>query len=421
MPAQTLPSRETAARETAARETTAEALPSPLDPTPFAPVQSPPVQSVPIQFDLGLSRSRELDHVRDRVEADDRGKWDEVALRQDLSWRQGRLVLPASVRLPDGGGDIPRRLCPSPWATSQLCQQLGMPARYFRACPPHLQEAQFAHWAHYALAHDDDGLPRHDLLADREHWLLRGKNAALRGVLSSRYARLDNRQLLDCLLPLLGERFEVSWHALTPESFHLRLVDPALSQDALPGDRLMVGLHVGNSEVGKRSVSVDAIVFRVLCRNGLIRVINGKGLLRQRHVSFDPPRFKERLERAISQALLEGAAFLSRLAATVRIPVPDVDGTLLLLGERWALSLRTRQMVRVCLLAMPAPHQESLWGLVNALTQAAQTLAPDDRYDLEALAGGLAEHGLPKTSARIIPVRRRLTAPEEPFGTKGQP
>ena len=74
----------------------------------------------------------------------------------------------------------------------------------------------------------------------------------------------------------------------------------------------------------------------------------------------------------------------------------DPEGALLLLGERWGLSLRTRQMVRVCLLAMPAAHQESLYGLVNAVTQAAQTLPPDDRYDLEALAGGLAEHGLPK-------------------------
>ena len=390
-------SRETASRETASREMM-EALPSTLDAIP-----STPAHPHPVQFDLGFSRSRELEHVRELVERDDAGKWDETALRQDLSWRGDRLVLPICE------GEAPRCLAPSPWATAQLCSQLGMPARYFRACPPHLQEAQFDHWVRYALAHDDDGLPRHDLLAAREHWLLRGKGNGLRGVLSSRYARLDNKRLLDCLVPLLGERFQVSWHAITPESFHLRLVDPALSQDALPGDRLMVGLHVGNSEVGKRSVSVDAIVFRVLCANGLIRVVGGKGLLRQRHVSFDPPRFTERLTRAIGQALLDGAAFLARLVSTTRTPVPDAEGALLHLGERWGLSLRTRQMIRICLLASPPPHQESLWGLVNALTQAAQTLPPDDRYDLEALAGGLAEHGLPGR----LPATRHAGAPEE--------
>ena len=105
---------------------------------------------------------------------------------------------------------------------------------------------------------------------------------------------------------------------------------------------------------------------------------------------------------------MEGAGFLARLIGTTKVPVPDVEGALLALGERWGLSLRTRQMIRICLLAMPASHQESLWGLVNAVTQAAQTLPPDDRYDLEALAGGLAEHGLPKAT----PVSRRLSAPE---------
>ena len=400
---------ETMPVETASRET------PPAQRLPARPItaEAPGLPHDPIQFDLGFSRSRELEHVRELVEADDRGKWDRTVLRQDLTWWGESLVLPGDYRDDRGDDDKgdknenddhrggPRCLSPSPWATSQLCQQLGMPARYFRACPPHLQEAQVAHWVHYALAHDDDGLPRHDLLAEREHWLLRGKGNSLRGVLSTRYARLDNRQLLDCLLPLVDDRFQVSWHAITSESFHLRLVDPALSQDALPGDRLMVGLHVGNSEVGKRSVSVDAIVFRLVCSNGLIRVINGKGLLRQRHVSWDPPRFRERLSKAIGQALLEGAAFLARLIGTTRTPVPDVEGALLLLGERWGLSLRTRQMIRVNLLAMPAAHQESLYGLVNAVTQAAQTLPPDDRYDLEALAGGLAEHGLPK-HARVV-------------------
>ena len=386
---------EIASRESAPREITREAPPSLVLPRS--------VQVSPVQFDLGFSRASELEHVRDRVEMDDKGKWDTVALRQELSWQGDRLVLPESYE-----GEAPLCLSPSPWATGQLCQQLGMPSRYFRACPPHLQEAQFQHWVHYALAHDDEGLPRHDLLAEREHWLLRGKGNGLRGVLSTRYARLDNRQLLDCLLPLVDDRFQVSWHAITPESFHLRLVDPALSQDALPGDRLLVGLHIGNSEVGKRSVSIDAIVFRLICANGLIRIVSGKGLLRQRHVSWDPPRFKERLSQAISRALVEGASFLARLVGTTKVPVPDVEAALALLAERWGLSLRTRQMVRVCLLAMPSSHQESLWGLVNAVTQAAQTLPPDDRYDLEALAGGLAEHGLPKLAAQ-----RRILAEGE--------
>jgi hypothetical protein len=349
------------------------------------------IPSSPVQFSLGFSHAHDLETIQEAVREDDRGKWDRLVPRQELSWHAGRLVLPDVY-----AADLPQRLLASPWATGQLCRQLGIPTGYFQSCPPHLQESQFDWWKRYALAHDEDGTPRHDLLEGHERWLLRGKGLALRGVLSSRYARLDNGQLLDCLLPLVDERFRVSWSALTAESFHLRLVDPALSRDVLPGDRLYVGLHVGNSEVGKRSVSIDAILFRVLCSNGLIRVVAGQGLLRQRHVSFDPPRFRERLSKAISAALLEGAAFLERLAGTALIVVPDVDAALNGLGERWGLSLPLRQTVRLHLLASPASHQERLWGLVNALTLSAQGLPPDDRYDLEAKAGWLAEHGLPK-------------------------
>ncbi len=39
----------------------------------------------------------------------------------------------------------------------------------------------------------------------------------------------------------------------------------------------------------------------------------------------------------------------------------------------------------------PAKEQDSVYGLVNAVTLAAQSLPPDDRYSLEALAATLLE------------------------------
>ena len=40
-------------------------------------------------------------------------------------------------------------------------------------------------------------------------------------------------------------------------------------------------------------------------------------------------------------------------------------------------------------------QRDTLYGLVNALTFTAQTLAPDERYSLETLAGRLLENGVP--------------------------
>ena len=218
----------------------------------------------------------------------------------------------------------------------------------------------------------------------------------MRGILSQRYVRLDNRHLLDCLLPLLQSRYEVKHLALTPESLHLRLVDPDLTRDVLPNDRLMVGLHVANSEVGRRAVSVDALVYRLVCANGLIRLVRGRSLLRHRHVSWDEPRFAEALQKALGEALTAGAGLIEQLAWAAKTPIPDVDGTLAALVQQGSLTQELREGVRRALLGTPPSQQETVYGLVNALTFVAQGLCPDDRYDLEVLAGRLLENGLPR-------------------------
>ena len=62
---------------------------------------------------------------------------------------------------------------------------------------------------------------------------------------------MDNADLLGTLVPLLEDRFEVRGIALTSESLHLRLVDPRYAREVLLDDRLLAGVHVANSEVGR--------------------------------------------------------------------------------------------------------------------------------------------------------------------------
>jgi hypothetical protein len=51
-------------------------------------------------------------------------------------------------------------------------------------------------------------------------------------------------------------------------------------------------------------------------------------------VSWDAPRFRERLRKAISGALVEEVAFMTLLAGTCRIGVGDVDSAIAGLGDR---------------------------------------------------------------------------------------
>ncbi len=371
------------------------AAPTLLVPTPLVPDQTTPDQTV-----LDLPARCGLEAVRERLRQDDRNKWDLTVPRERLMLGGGRLVLPEEFR-----DEYPERLDLSGWATMQACQRLGIPAQYFVRCPPPLRDVQFNHWLWKAANEpDDELLPEEDEesgLSNRSSadglrpWLLRGKEGAVRAVLSDRYAPLDNADLLATLTPLLEGRFEVKTLLLTPESLHLRLVDPRLAREVLPDDRLMVGLHIANSEVGRRSVTVDALVYRLVCQNGLIRLVKGRSLLRQRHVSWDRPRFQDALARSLSEAITAGAGLIERLSLATRMPVPDVEGVILALSRQAGLTQRVQDGVRRALLATPAPQQQTVYGFVQALTLTAQDLPPDDRYDLEVVAGRLLEEGLP--------------------------
>jgi hypothetical protein len=361
-----------------------------------------------------------FEQVREQVRTDDQGKWDIVAPRKDLVLRNGELAIPL-----DESSDHVERLVPTSWATGQLCQRLGIPTAYFRRCPAVLQDMQFNFWGRQSQEDNglhEDGSSQHG--GEPERWLLRAKYGTLRGVLSERYSKLDNEMLLSSVQQVLdgasANRFDISWFALGDESLHLRLVDPTVTREALPDDRLMAGVHVANSEIGKRAVTVDAMVWRLVCSNGLIRLVKGKSLLYQRHIHLPQERFAGALESAVEQALIAATGFMEQLIVATHEPVKDVEDTLKKIAERWNLTQQTQEQARRSLLAERVGQQETLYGVVNALTNAAQLLPADHRYDVEVLAGHLLEHGISKSLSLKGSARRMATGSEMMEATGGQ-
>ena len=362
---------------------------------------------------LDLPTRPGLSELKRQIAQDDAGKWDLLVPKDCLILSRGQLALPEEHL-----DEHPELLTLSPWATAQVCHRLGIPVPYFLRCPSPLQDAQFNHWAWQSGEEPDEdeyggkpGGPR--------PWLLRCKAQTVRAVLSDRYRPLDNAELVGTLVPILEDRFEVRGIALTPESFHLRLVDPRLAREVLPNDRLMVGIHVANSEVGRRSITVDALVWRLVCLNGMVRLVRGKSLLRQRHVSWDRPRFTDALRVAVSDAAMAGAGLIDRLQAATREPVPDVEGVVRAIARQASLSQAVEEKVLTALRATTPPQQERVYGLVQALTFTAQSLPPDDRYDLEVTAGRLLDEGVPtplKADASSSQSRRRLEGDGHAFG-----
>ena len=309
-----------------------------------------------------------LEDVRERIEADDSGKWDALVHRDDLVMRNGKILVPETVT------------------------------------------------AEYSSVANGSNGKASQSYGTSSRWLLRAKDGQLRGVLSDRYCKLDHLPLLETLEPLLPSRLEAKWFALTDETMHLRLVDPTLAREVLKDDRLMVGLHISNSEVGKRSVTVDAIVFRLVCSNGLVRLVNGKSLMQQKHIALTEYRMKRSLEKAIGEALTVAAGLLEKMAQAVREPVYEPERAILHIQKKWNLSEAFTQTITDNLLREPAEHQHTMYGFINAVTPSAQSLHPDQRYDVEAKAAHLLETGI-----RLLPSAEALRSVTVPvaFGRNG--
>ena len=65
---------------------------------------------------------------------------------------------------------------------------------------------------------------------------------------------------------LEGARFESV--ELTETKMYLKVVTPRVEFEVAPGDVVQAGIVITNSEVGCGTLSVQPLIFRLVCRNG---------------------------------------------------------------------------------------------------------------------------------------------------------
>ena len=115
------------------------------------------------------------------------------------------------------------------------------------------------------------------------------------------------------------------------------------------------------------------------------------------------------LGQAIGEAVVVAAGFIEQMAQAVKTPVPDVDAALETIAQAWGLSQSTVELVKFTLAGEAS--QDSLYGLVNALTQSAQQLGIEERVELETLASTLVDTQSTASADRAL--RRRILSPNK--------
>ncbi len=285
----------------------------------------------------------------------------------------------------------------TPLARRQLADKLKIPYPYFermRQNQPILLDRNVNTW----LQNDDD------------RRMIRTLDGNVRAVLSDRYRRLDNFDLAESVLPILQQLPEVQFESveLTDTKMYLKVLTPRLTYEMAPGDIVQAGVVVTNSEVGQGTLSVQPLLFRLVCRNGLIasdrslrkthvgRALGGQiddiTVFKDDTLAADDRAFflkvRDVVQSAVSEATFRHTA--QKLQKTLQIPlVGDPVRTVEVLASRYDLNDAERSGV---LRHLIAEGDLSGYGLVNAVTHFSQEVEDYDRAtEFEMLGGKLIE------------------------------
>lgn len=294
-------------------------------------------------------------------------------------------------------GGSPVRYGVTPLARRQLADKLKIPYAYFermREEQPVLLDRNVNTW----LQSDDD------------RRMLRTLDGQVRAVLSDRYRRLDNFDLAESVLPILQQLSEVHFESveLTETKMYLKCITPRLKYEMAPGDVVQAGVVISNSEVGQGTLSVQPLLFRLICRNGLIapdrslrkthvgRALGGTDdaiqVYQEDTLRADDQAFflkvRDVVQAAVSEATFRQTA--QKLQKTLNIPLlGDPVKTVEVLAQRYTLNDNERAGV---LRHLIEEGQLSGYGLVNAVTHYSQEVEDYDRAtEFEALGGRLID------------------------------
>lgn len=102
--------------------------------------------------------------------------------------------------------------------------------------------------------------------------MVRTLDGTTRAFLSNRYRRIDNFELAETVLPIIGDMPDAIFESceITDTHMYIKVVNPRLTAEITPGDVVQSGMIITNSEVGLSSVKIQPLVYRLVCSNGMV-------------------------------------------------------------------------------------------------------------------------------------------------------
>lgn len=248
-----------------------------------------------------------------------------------------------------------------------------------------------------------------------EKRMVRTLDGKARAYVSNRYRRLDNFDLAQAVLPIIGE-----WSAkeeariescnVTDTRLYIKVVLPKVERtvDRGPrvGDVVQSGFVIQNSEIGLGSLAVFPMIFTLACLNGMVREKDG---LRQFHVGRESEEgayavYRDATLRADDRAFwmkvqdtvraaADDAVFQKLVAqledAASSEPLADPVGAVEKLAGTYGFQEREKKSILAHLIE---GGDLTAYGALNAITRASQDVQDYDRAtELEKVGGQILD------------------------------
>lgn len=234
--------------------------------------------------------------------------------------------------------------------------------------------------------------------------MIRTLGGTARAFLSNRYRRIDNMEIAKVVLPLIGKMTDAHFEScqITDSRMYMKVVNRRLTAEVVKGDVVQAGIIISNSEVGQGSVSIQPLVYRLVCSNGMIvndararKYHTGRvntleenfQLYSEETLAADDHAFVKKIEDTV-KAAVEEARFsqvidLMRKATQAPINTTDVPAVVKMASKDFKISEEESAGVLQHLIE---GKDLTLYGLSNAVTRHSQDIGSYDRAtELESI------------------------------------
>jgi len=278
------------------------------------------------------------------------------------------------------------------WSLSQLFSKFDMPASYFKDLHENYQYDLIKEHLDYNINSQEVK----DLFIRTVQ--PSGSERLARAILTPTFTPFDNDELVKLLRQTISESdyniqlVDYSNNGLTA---YFRLIFPDSMKDiktnsVQPDDVVAVGVNIMNSEVGKSSVKIMPMMFRLVCRNGMLTwdTVGNKSDYYQRHSYIDEQKMYEFTSNTMNKAVNVAYEVINDFEKLKEKEIENYEAKIPEILSQVSVPKRMHEPV-LKRFKNYWSRTPNMFGLVNSMTRIAKEYNQDDQQELENAAGKL--------------------------------